>query len=259
MVPRLVLSLFPGIDLFGRGFEEEGYCVVRGPDLIFGGDVRTFRAPDLAFEGIIGGPPCQDFSRANRPRARRDGTSLLHHFARIVRDSAGAWFLCENVPGVPELAVQGFHVQRFTIDAREVGNPQSRNRMIQFGSRDGSTIAVERVTVRRGDPFEPCVMATEGRRVTRRSFARCCELQGLPPSFELPDFTIEGAYRAVGNGVPLQLARALARAVAARAVTHESAKCLCGCGRDVPAPGLQAGPACRKRMQRRRDRASRAA
>jgi hypothetical protein len=30
----LVLSLFPGIDLFGRGFEAAGFCVVRGPDLI---------------------------------------------------------------------------------------------------------------------------------------------------------------------------------------------------------------------------------
>jgi len=29
---RLVLSIFPGIDILGKGFEEEGYCVVRGPD-----------------------------------------------------------------------------------------------------------------------------------------------------------------------------------------------------------------------------------
>ncbi len=29
---QLVLSLFPGLDLFGKGFEAEGFCVVRGPD-----------------------------------------------------------------------------------------------------------------------------------------------------------------------------------------------------------------------------------
>lgn len=35
----LVLSLFPGIGLLDRGFEAEGFCVVRGPDLLWGGDV----------------------------------------------------------------------------------------------------------------------------------------------------------------------------------------------------------------------------
>lgn len=30
----LVLSLFPGIGLLDRGFEDLGFCVVRGPDLI---------------------------------------------------------------------------------------------------------------------------------------------------------------------------------------------------------------------------------
>ena len=34
---ELVLSLFPGIDLLGRGFEAEGFCVVRGPDLLHAG------------------------------------------------------------------------------------------------------------------------------------------------------------------------------------------------------------------------------
>jgi DNA (cytosine-5)-methyltransferase 1 len=29
----LVLSLFPGIGLLDMAFEEEGFCVVRGPDL----------------------------------------------------------------------------------------------------------------------------------------------------------------------------------------------------------------------------------
>lgn len=43
----LILSVFPGIDLLGRAFEEEWpeACVVRGPDLLWGGDVRTFYPP----------------------------------------------------------------------------------------------------------------------------------------------------------------------------------------------------------------------
>lgn len=34
---NLVLSLFPGFDLLGRAFEEEGFTIVRGPDKIWGG------------------------------------------------------------------------------------------------------------------------------------------------------------------------------------------------------------------------------
>lgn len=37
---QLVLSLFPGIGLFDQAFAEQGFCVVRGPDLLWGGDVK---------------------------------------------------------------------------------------------------------------------------------------------------------------------------------------------------------------------------
>lgn len=36
----LVLSLFPGIGLLDLAFEEQGYCVVRGPDLLWGGNIE---------------------------------------------------------------------------------------------------------------------------------------------------------------------------------------------------------------------------
>lgn len=32
----LVLSVCPGLDVLGMGFEVEGFCVVRGGDPIFG-------------------------------------------------------------------------------------------------------------------------------------------------------------------------------------------------------------------------------
>ncbi len=56
-MPALVLSLFPGIGMFDHAFEREGFCVVRGPDPIWGGDVRTFSPPSGVFDGIIGGDP----------------------------------------------------------------------------------------------------------------------------------------------------------------------------------------------------------
>lgn len=59
MSPPLVLSLFPGIGLLDMAFEAEGFCVVRGPDLLWGGDIKRFHPPAGRFDGVIGGPPCQ--------------------------------------------------------------------------------------------------------------------------------------------------------------------------------------------------------
>ena len=42
---HLVLSLFPGAGLLDRGFEQAGFCVVRGPDILFGQRIEDFHAP----------------------------------------------------------------------------------------------------------------------------------------------------------------------------------------------------------------------
>jgi DNA (cytosine-5)-methyltransferase 1 len=77
MSSPLVLSLFPGIGLLDMAFEQEGFCVVRGPDLLWGGDVKRFHPPAGKFDGVIGGPPCQApvishslFDRAERTSLR---------------------------------------------------------------------------------------------------------------------------------------------------------------------------------------------
>jgi len=59
----LVLSLFPGADLLGRAFEEVGFVVVRGPELMLGQDIRSWHSLPGKFDGVIGGPPCKAFSR----------------------------------------------------------------------------------------------------------------------------------------------------------------------------------------------------
>lgn len=50
----LVLSLFPGIGLLDMAFEQEGFCIVRGPDILWGGDIHSFAAPAGKFNGLIG-------------------------------------------------------------------------------------------------------------------------------------------------------------------------------------------------------------
>lgn len=145
MTLRPLLSLFPGIDILGRAFEEAGFCVVRGPDLIFGGDIRSFHAPPGAFEGVFGGSPCPDFSKARRSPASGEGMAMLQEFQRVVFECRPDWFLLENVVGVPSVIVEGYKVQRFNLNARECGLRQNRNRCFQFGNRDGTPLVIKRL------------------------------------------------------------------------------------------------------------------
>lgn len=94
MARPVVLSLFPGIGLLDMAFEAEGFTVVRGPDVLWGGDVHTFHPPAGVFDGVIGGPPCQAFSTlANLVRAKghepRFG-NLIPEFERCVAEAAPA-------------------------------------------------------------------------------------------------------------------------------------------------------------------------
>lgn len=95
---QLVLSLFPGMDLLGTAFEREGFCVVRGPDKLWGGDIRDFHPPRAVFAGIIGGPPCQKFSTANKINGS-PGIDLIPEFIRVVQEAQPRWLVMENVEG----------------------------------------------------------------------------------------------------------------------------------------------------------------
>lgn len=137
---RLVLSIFPGIDLLGRAFEEEGFCVARGPDVLWGGDIRRFHPPAGVFGGVIGGPPCAVFSslvhiiRAGG-REPRFG-NLIPEFGRCVAEAAPQWFLMENAPRSPAPRVSGYGVHSFIFNNRQLGESQNRKRRISFGWRD---------------------------------------------------------------------------------------------------------------------------
>lgn len=266
-----VLSLFPGVGLLDRAFEEAGFCVVRGPDLIFGGDVRRFRAPAGVFGGVIGGPPCQDFSSLRRAAPTGDGLKMLGEFCRIVAEAAPDWFLCENVARVPDVVVAGYHVQRLDVDQRWFDDV-SRLRHIQFGSRRGELLHVDKSPDRRRGRDD---VAVDGAATASdaRPLDELIRLQGLPPDFTLPGFTVEAAKRAVGNGVPLALGRVLAAAVvdalargpvplqrtlelfAGGDDVEPAGVCACGCGRRLSGSKRYYDFTCRKRAQRKRDRA----
>ena len=250
---ELILSVFTGGGLLDRGFESVGYCVVSAGDIIWGRDLRDFKPARHKFTGILGGSPCQDFSKARRCEPTGEGVEMVEQFARCVTEAEPEWFLLENVPAVPSIVVDGYKVQRLNLNASECGCEQNRLRCFQFGSRDGAGLVIARSDT--PDEVQPCAMATEGKRSHRRTWGDFCELQGLPRDFALPDLSNRLRYKLVGNGVPVPMARVLATAIQRRHVTRMVPVCACDCGRPVKPGQTQATPACRKRMQRKRDAA----
>ncbi|MDO8614338.1 MAG: DNA cytosine methyltransferase [Dehalococcoidia bacterium] len=233
----LVLSVFPGIGLLDMAFEGEGFCVVRGPDLFWGGDVKRFRPPAGCFDGVIGGDPCQAHSKLEGfclSRGCVPHEDLTPEYRRVVIEAQPRWYLRENVPGAPAPAVPGYEEGSVLLNARDFGCEQNRQRRFWFGVRGGG-YPVDLWRYLEIEPLRPvvcerAVLASGGRRIamlrtraemarnlpSRREadFHRALELQGLPSDFlSGAPFTKEGRYRAVGNGVPLPMGRGVARAV----------------------------------------------
>lgn len=251
----LILSIFPGIDLLGRAFEEvwPEACVVRGPDLLWGGDIRTFHPPTGRFDGVIGGPPCQAFSRL-RHLVEHNGhavaPNLIPEFERVVMEADPSWFLMENVPGAPEPAPGGYVVRtRYVTDAH-VGGETRRCRRFSFGWSDEAgervpPFEIEFAALHAIEPDYP-VLASGGCRPvpvpvtiggsgkvkrsareietrkgasarglkTQAYYADALRLSGLPADF-LADapMTVAGKIKCIGNGVPMAMGRAIAKAV----------------------------------------------
>ena len=247
----LILSLFPGIDMLGQAFEAEGAgCIVRGPDPAIGtGDIRTFHAPRKKFRGIIGGSPCQDFSTVNRSPGEYS-LEMLGEFKRVILEASPYWWLLENVASAPNIRIAGYTHQRIDARAVEFGSEQNRIRHFQFGCKGRKILCLERPVIT-NHPKERCCLATEGTKVNRRSFERFCALQDLPSNFELRYFTQTARYRAVGNGVPLKMGRAFARAIMDLQDSRRVTVCACSCGRRVTGKQKTATVACRQRLSRK--------
>jgi DNA (cytosine-5)-methyltransferase 1 len=224
MTVPLVLSLFPGIGLLDMAFELEGFCVVRGPDLLWGGDVRRFHPPAGVFAGVIGGPPCQLFGGlANFAwRWLRQPENLIPEYERVVAASHPRWFVMENVPGAPIPAVTGYVVRDQVLNNRWFGEVQDRERRFSFGTRTGHRLVVDGLAALEAVEFAPTVTSAHGGgrprmrgRIQSVSLAEALRLQGAPDDFYGPrsPFTVAAQKKMVVEGVPLPMGRAVARAV----------------------------------------------
>ncbi len=244
---QLVLSLFPGIGMLDMAFEEFGFCVVRGPDVLWGGDVKRFHPPAERFNGVIGGPPCQGGSTLRHIVAHVYGPdkvaeNLIPEYERCVAEAQPDWFLMENVPAAPAPIVPGYEVHSFKLNNRWLGEVQERKRVFSFGMSGQKAInlsefiqpacfeSIDRMTAvcangmsaesrirfngaDRPKKDNPHSLSNRGT-ISNKGIRESIELQGLPPGFlDKAPFTVEGKQRVIGNGVPLPMGRAIAGAI----------------------------------------------
>ena len=214
-------------------FEEQGFCVVRGPDQLWGGDIKRFHPPAGTFTGIIGGPPCQTFSQL-RYLVEHNGHhiktgNLIPEYERCIEEAQPAWFLMENVRHAPIPNMAGYGTHSFLLDNRSCGGEQKRLRRITFGVKGNNVNLLKYLEM---SPLEcldssPTVCASGGVKKSLQSKRLGCRgwktadalkeslrLQGLPADFlDHAPLTLKGKHTVIGNGVPLTMGMTLAKAV----------------------------------------------
>lgn len=176
MSTRGLLSLYSGPGGLDLGFERAGFtidlAIDKSPDSIATynhnrptssvgqiADISTITVKELDAlarspvepAGLIGGPPCQSFSRGNRsPQDEDPRHQLPLKFARLLgelnRRRPVPFFMFENVPDLASrahnghfrdilLALEdaGFSVSHTVLNAADFGVPQNRRRLIVVG------------------------------------------------------------------------------------------------------------------------------
>lgn len=168
--PKLI-DLFCGAGGLSLGFTQCGFITSLANDIqeccidtyshnhpetprknIILGDINSI-IPDLDshlrfkdVDVIIGGPPCQGFSMANRQRLIDDPRNHLYKsYVKVVSIVKPKFFIMENVKGMLPVARQviedfnsiGYDVQCKVLRAEDFGVPQHRERLIFIGNRLG--------------------------------------------------------------------------------------------------------------------------
>lgn len=157
-----IVDLFSGCGGMSLGFQKQGFDVCAAFDWwdpAVSCYARNFSHPiykaDLsqveeavkmirpyAVDGIIGGPPCQDFSHAGK-RIESGRAALTDCYAQIVAAVNPAFFVMENVDRAQKSAAYlsarnilkeaGYGLTEIVLDASLCGVPQKRKRFICFG------------------------------------------------------------------------------------------------------------------------------
>lgn len=181
------ISLYTGIGGLDFGFEAAGFRTAVAVEMnrtacatmrlnqrwpVMEGDISQISSRDILRTAglkkgepdvLIGGPPCQPFSKsgywATGDSARLDDprADTLTHYLRVLRDTKPRAFLLENVKGLAysgkdeglQLLIDGINevnrqaktnytVEWKVLNAADYGVPQLRERVFLIGSRDGA-------------------------------------------------------------------------------------------------------------------------
>ena len=127
-------------------------------------DITTKQIKELVNDDVdvvVGGPPCQGFSLANKNRNKvKDDprNELFYEFVRVVKDFQPKTFVMENVRGLLSMkngeviklmkeefknSGLGYHVDFKILLASDYGVPQNRKRVIMIGFRKDLNILPE--------------------------------------------------------------------------------------------------------------------
>lgn len=164
---KTIIDLFCGAGGLSLGFEKAGFDVVLANDIdkpsidtfrknhpnistedIVQGDIGDFIKDKKnilkngSFTVVIGGPPCQGFSMANRQRLIKDPRNTLYKkFVDVIKLSQPSFLVMENVKGMLPYASQivddfkkiGYITDYKLLNAKDFGIPQNRERLIYIG------------------------------------------------------------------------------------------------------------------------------
>jgi DNA (cytosine-5)-methyltransferase 1 len=193
--PLTFIDLFSGCGGFGLGFLLAGFRPLAAIDydreacdshrinfdrhgcISTRADIRQFKPEQFAkvlkevhgrknVDVILGGPPCQGWSRAGRGKLTSLGRPtrrweddprniLFRRFVTYVRHFRPKYFIMENVPGmlshrgkdvtpkvIRAFARIGYRTEMYALDAVEFGVPQRRTRLFFIGTPKHSPYSV---------------------------------------------------------------------------------------------------------------------
>ncbi|CAI1870490.1 Modification methylase HaeIII [Serratia quinivorans] len=165
----VVVDLFCGCGGFGLGAELAGFNVIAAVDIdptlqssyarnfpntkVINGDLSKMNDKSWkvilsgrAVDGVIGGPPCQGYSRMGHSDKNDPRRSLLRHFFRTINIISPKFFVMENVEGLMDekniyelksalkILDKKYRVLKpAIIDASEYGAPTKRKRVVIIG------------------------------------------------------------------------------------------------------------------------------
>jgi len=207
--PPTIVDLFCGCGGFSLGAELAGFYTLAAVDIdstiqsgyrknyphtkAIEGNVAEITINDwrqligsVRPDGIIGGPPCQGFSRIGKRQKDDPRNNLVHHFYRHVKELDPKFFIMENVQGILDednidtlmrgidQVVGRFEILGpFVINAADYGAATNRYRVLVIGYNplEMSPLSIEQFTGRKVERLTtvedaiadlPAPMATTG-------------------------------------------------------------------------------------------------